>query len=124
MNQRGLATLPVISTNSGEVELATELAMRPHRCSLRERSDVEVEDVKVELWVDCLGRRRGGLAGRARRGDGGAKLEALVEWMSRLRHGVAPWRLEGIVQADRWDRRRRTVDTWPDTRRRTASVQN
>ena len=36
MNQRGLATLPVISVNSGEVELATELAMQPHRCSAME----------------------------------------------------------------------------------------
>ena len=35
VNQRGLATLPVISVNSGEVELATELAMRPHWCSTK-----------------------------------------------------------------------------------------
>ena len=35
VNQRGLATLPVISTNSGEVELASELAMRSHQCSAK-----------------------------------------------------------------------------------------
>jgi len=35
VNQRGLATLPGISVNSDEGELATELAMRPHRCSAK-----------------------------------------------------------------------------------------
>ena len=35
MNQRVLATLPVISANSGEVELAMELAMGPHQCSAK-----------------------------------------------------------------------------------------
>jgi len=29
--------------------------------------DVEVEDIKVELWAGWLGRRRGGAAGKARR---------------------------------------------------------
>jgi len=29
--------------------------------------DVEVEDVEAELWMDWLGRRRGGTAGKARR---------------------------------------------------------
>jgi len=29
--------------------------------------DVEVEDIEAELWVDWLGWRRGGAAGRARR---------------------------------------------------------
>ena len=29
--------------------------------------DVEVEDVKAELWTDWLGRRRGGTTGEARR---------------------------------------------------------
>jgi hypothetical protein len=29
--------------------------------------DVEVEDVKAELWTGWLGRRRGGTAGGARR---------------------------------------------------------
>ena len=29
--------------------------------------DVEVEDVKAELWAGWLGRRRGGTAGEARR---------------------------------------------------------
>ena len=86
--------------------------------------DVKVEYIEAELWVDWLGHRRGGAAGRARRGDGRAKWKALVEWVSRLRHEVAAWQLEGVVQADRRDRRRRTVDTWADTQRRTASVQN
>ena len=36
MNQKGLATLSVISVDSGEVELAAELAMQPHRCSAKE----------------------------------------------------------------------------------------
>jgi len=35
VNQRGLATSPVISAKSGEVELATELSMRPHQCSAK-----------------------------------------------------------------------------------------
>ena len=29
--------------------------------------DIEVDDVEAELWVDWLGRRRGGTARRARR---------------------------------------------------------
>jgi len=29
--------------------------------------DAEVEDLEVELWVDWLGRRHGGAAGRDRR---------------------------------------------------------
>jgi len=37
VNQRGLATLPVISMNSDEVELATKWAMRHHQCSAKEK---------------------------------------------------------------------------------------
>jgi len=34
-----------------------------------------------------------------------------VEWMSRLRHGVASWRPSDGVGADRWGRRRCTAAT-------------
>jgi hypothetical protein len=37
VNQRGLATLPVISMNSDEVELAMKWAMRHHQCSAKEK---------------------------------------------------------------------------------------
>jgi len=46
--------LPVISVNSGEVELAAELAMRPHRCSAMEME-----------WTRGRGRRGGALGGLA-----------------------------------------------------------
>ena len=52
MNYRGLATSPVISVNSGEVELATELSMRPHQCSAKEKR-----------WTSRRSFGRAGLAG-------------------------------------------------------------
>jgi len=55
--------------------------------------DVEVEDVVAKLWAGWLGRRRGGAARRARRGDGGGKCGALGEWTTRLRHLGGAWRL-------------------------------
>ena len=44
--------------------------------------DVEVEDVEAELWVDWLGRRRGGAAGRARRSA--AELAVAMERSERV----------------------------------------
>ena len=43
--------------------------------------------------------------------------------MARLRRPLGAWRLVDDVGADRRGRRRRTADMWPDTRRRTVSVQ-
>jgi len=43
--------------------------------------------------------------------------------MVRLRHPSGAWRLVGDTGADRRGHRRRTVDMWPDTRRRASSVQ-
>jgi hypothetical protein len=90
--------------------------------------DVEVEDVKAELRTDWLGRRRGGTAGGARRSaaelavdEGGAKCAALSEWRALLGRPLGAWRLGDAVGADRRGRRRRTADTWPDTRRRAVS---
>ena len=43
--------------------------------------------------------------------------------MARLRHPSGAWQLVDDVGADRRGHRRRTVDTWLDMRRRTATVQ-
>jgi len=43
--------------------------------------------------------------------------------MARLRRPLGAWRLVDVVGTDRRGRRLRTADTWPDTRRRTATVQ-
>jgi len=43
--------------------------------------------------------------------------------MARLRRPLGVWLLVDVVGADRRDRRRRTADTWPDTRRRTVTAQ-
>ena len=56
MDQRALATLPVISTNSGEVELATEVAMRPHRCSAKEKETSRRSSGRTSLAGDAVER--------------------------------------------------------------------
>jgi len=43
--------------------------------------------------------------------------------MARLRRPLGAWRLVNVVGTDRRGHQRRTADTWPDTRRRTATVQ-
>ena len=43
--------------------------------------------------------------------------------MARLRRPSGAWRLVDDIGADRQGHRWRTVDTWPDTRQRTATVQ-
>ena len=85
--------------------------------------DVEVEDVAAELWTGWLGRRRGGVAGRARRGNCGGKCGALGEWTMRLRRLGGAWRLVDDVHADKRGHRRRTVDRWPDMWWRTVTIQ-
>ena len=67
--------LPVISANSGEVELATELAMRPHRCS-----------AKGKKWTSRRSSRRTGLARDAVERPG----ELAEAWRSSSRQ----WRSE------------------------------
>jgi len=43
--------------------------------------------------------------------------------MARLRRPSGAWRLVDDVGADRRGHQRRTVDTWPNMRRHTATVQ-
>ena len=66
MEQRGLATLPVSSGGTPARENGSELgnAVLPV-VDRGQEGDAEVEDVEAELWVDGLGRRRGGTAGKA-----------------------------------------------------------
>ena len=85
--------------------------------------DVEVEDVEVELWAGWLGWRSSPKRGGARHGRRRAQCGALEGRMARLRRPLGAWRLVDDVGANRRGRRRRTADRWPDTRRRTVSVQ-
>jgi len=68
VEQRGLATLPVSSGGTPARENGAELgnASLPVLDS-GQGGDAEVEDVEAELWAGWLGRRRGGMAGEARR---------------------------------------------------------
>jgi len=66
---------------------------------------------------------RPGELAEARRSSPRTKADAI--WRSGGANGasVGAWWLVDIVGADRRGRRRRTADTWPDTRQRMATVQ-